>query len=160
MVTWVRLAFITRPGAGETSPYPGDYRGHWDNTREFYVFNTHFFHRQSEFLAKWNSTRLILDRVYALDRFGEWEKERPIFLVGDFNSQPQGRIYNALVSDSDNGDSRRFRDSIEGGQGIDWVLYRGDVEVLHHERIDYNVDGAYPSDHLPVLARFRFPERD
>jgi len=158
MVTWVRLAFIDRPGEGEASPYPGDYRGHWESTREFYVFNTHFFHKQSQLLAKQNSTRLILDRVQALDRFGSWEAERPIFLVGDFNSQPQGNIYKALVSND--GDPRRFTDSFEGGQGIDWILYRGDVEVLHHERIDYNVDGAYPSDHLPVLARFRFPERN
>ena len=158
MVTWARLAFITRPDEGETSPYPGDYRGHWDSTREFYVFNTHFFHKQSQFLAKQNSTRLILDRVHALDRFGTWEKERPVFLVGDFNSQPQGKIYKALVSDD--GDPLRFRDTIDGGKGIDWILYRGDLDVLHYERIDYNVDGAYPSDHLPVLARFRFPERD
>jgi endonuclease/exonuclease/phosphatase family metal-dependent hydrolase len=160
MVTWARLAFITRPGEGETSPYPGDYRGHWENTREFYVFNTHFFSRKSEFLAKWNSTRLILDRVHALDRFGEWEKERPVFLVGDFNSQPGGPIYKALVGDSEDGIPRRFRDSIEGGQGIDWILYRGNLEVLHHEPIDYNVNGDYPSDHLPVFARFQFPESD
>jgi endonuclease/exonuclease/phosphatase family metal-dependent hydrolase len=126
MVTWVRLAFITRRGESEASPYRGDYRGHWENTREFYVFNTHFFHKKSQFLAKWNSAQLILDRVHAL---------------GD-------------------GDPQRFRDSVEGGQGIDWILYRGDLEVLHHERIDYNVNGAYPSDHLPVLARFRFPEND
>jgi endonuclease/exonuclease/phosphatase family metal-dependent hydrolase len=157
MVTWARLAVINRPGEGETSPYPGDYRGHWKDTREFYVFNTHFFHKKSQFLAKWNSAQLILDRVHALDRFGEWQKERPVFLVGDFNSQPQGKIYEALVGDSD---PRLFRDSIEGGKGIDWILYRGDLDVLHYEQIDYNVNGAYPSDHLPILARFRFPEQD
>ena len=80
-----------------------------------------------------------------------------MFLVGDFNSQPQEEIYNALVG---NDNTQKFRDSIEGGQGIDWILYRGGLEVVHHERIDYNVDGAYPSDHLPVLARFRFTETD
>ena len=160
MVTWVRLAFITRPGEGEANPYPGDYRDHWENTREFYVFNTHFFSRKSEFLAKWNSARLILDRVHALDRFGKWEKERPVFLVGDFNSQPGGPIYEALVGDSENGNPQLFRDSIEGGQDIDWILYRGDLEVLHHEHIDYNVNGDYPSDHLPVFARFRLPASD
>jgi endonuclease/exonuclease/phosphatase family metal-dependent hydrolase len=157
MVTWVRLAFITRPDEGEPSPYPGDYRGHWENTREFYVFNTHFFHKKSQFLAKRNSAQLILDRVHALDRFGTWDKERPVFLVGDFNSQPKGEIYEALVGDSDPG---LFRDSIDGGQGIDWILYRGNLEVLHHEHVDYNVNGDYPSDHLPVFARFRFPESD
>ncbi len=160
MVTWARLAFINRPGDGETSPHPGNYRGNWENTREFYVFNTHFFDRRSQFLAKWNSTQLILNRVHALDRFGTWEKDRPVFLVGDFNSQPQGKIYEALVGNDNHGNPQRFTDSIEGGQGIDWILFLGDLEVLHHERIDYNVNGAYPSDHLPVLARFRFSQND
>jgi len=157
MVTWARLAFITRPDEEGSGPYPDDYRGHWESTREFYVFNTHFFSKKSQVLAKWNSARLILDRVHALDRFGTWEKERPVFLVGDFNSQPQGKIYETLVGD---GDPQRFRDTIDGGKGIDWILYRGDLEVLHYEQIDYNVDGAYPSDHLPILARFRFPDND
>jgi endonuclease/exonuclease/phosphatase family metal-dependent hydrolase len=159
MATWTRLAFITRPGEGEASPHPDDYRGHWENTQEFYVFNTHFFSRKSQLLAKWNSTQLILDHVHALDRFGTWEKERPVFLVGDFNSQPKGKVYNALVSGCDN-NPLLFKDSVKGGQGIDWILYRGNVDVTHYERIDYNVDGAYPSDHLPVLARFRFSATD
>ncbi len=45
MVSWARLALINRPADGEKGPYPGDYRGHWENNQEFYVFNTHFFTR-------------------------------------------------------------------------------------------------------------------
>ncbi len=30
--------------------------------------------------------------------------------------------------------------------------YRGDVKVLHHEHVDYNIEGAYPSDHKPVFV--------
>ena len=155
MVTWVRLAFITRPAEGESSPYAADYRGHWENTREFYVLNTHFFDRPSQFLAKLNSTKLILDRVHSLDRFGEWTKERPVFLLGDFNSRPGEAIYRALVSEEGVDDPLLFKDSLPGGLGIDWILYRGNVSVIHHEKIDYNVDGAYPSDHKPVLVQFQ-----
>jgi len=158
MVTWVRLALITRPSEGEAGPYPMDYRGHWESTREIYVFNTHFFDRPSQFLAKLNSTKLILERVHALDRFGEWTRERPVFLLGDFNSQPGGAIYRALVGNEGADGSLLFRDSIEGGRGIDWILYRGNVSVLHYEKSEYNVDGAYPSDHKPVIAKFRFNE--
>ena len=35
MVSWARLAIIHRPAEGESSPYPSDYRGHWENTQEF-----------------------------------------------------------------------------------------------------------------------------
>jgi hypothetical protein len=28
-------------GEGESGPYSMDYRGHWENNIEFYVFNTH-----------------------------------------------------------------------------------------------------------------------
>ena len=155
MVTWARLALMTRPAAGESSPYPADYRGHWENTREIYLLNTHFFDRESQFLAKLNSTRLILDRIHSWDRFGEWTRERPVFLLGDFNSKPGGAVYKALVQDDASNDPGLLKDSIPGGRGIDWILYRGNVEVLHYEKIDYNVDGAYPSDHKPVLVKFR-----
>ena len=37
---------------------------------------------------------------------------------------------------------------------IDWILYRGAVNVLHYEEIDYNVDGVYPSDHNPIYVEF------
>jgi endonuclease/exonuclease/phosphatase family metal-dependent hydrolase len=158
MVTWARLARITRPAAGESSPHPMDYRGQWENTQELYVFNTHFFDRQSQFLAKLNSTQLILERIHSLDRFGEWTKERPVFLLGDFNSQPGGAIYKALVRDEEADDPRLLKDSIQGGRGIDWILFRGNVDVLHYEKIDYNVKGAYPSDHKPVLVEFQILE--
>jgi len=48
-----------------------------------------------------------------------------------------------------------LKDSIKGGSGIDWVLYRGNVEVLKYEQVDYNVNGVYPSDHKPIYVEFR-----
>jgi hypothetical protein len=84
MVTWARLAIINRHGEGEASPYPQDYRGHWENTQEFYVFNTHYFNGRIDSLARLNASKLILERINALDRFGAWTAERPIFLMGRF----------------------------------------------------------------------------
>jgi endonuclease/exonuclease/phosphatase family metal-dependent hydrolase len=43
----------------------------------------------------------------------------------------------------------------EGRGRIDWVLYRGDVEVESVEVITRNEDGLYPSDHFPVLVTAR-----
>ena len=156
MVTWARLAFINRPLKGENSLHPGAYRGHWENTLEFYVFNTHFFTGGFD-KAKLNSARLILNRIKALDTFGEWEKDRPVFLTGDFNSRPGSEVYKTFTGDENSDPQMLLKDSKEGGEGIDWILYRGNVKVLSHERIDYNVNGAYPSDHRPILVEFLIP---
>ena len=102
MVTWARLAFINPPAGEEENPYPQDYRGHWESTKEFYVFNTHFFNGGKDTLARLNAAKLIMDRVNQLERFGEWETERPVFLMGDFNCQPGSPPYRILVGSDDN----------------------------------------------------------
>ncbi len=155
MVTWARLAIINIPSEGKNGPYPQDYRGHWQNTQEFYIFNTHFFNRREEKLARINSAKLIMDRIQALDRFGAWTKERPVFLLGDFNARPGGEVYHTFIGDSAESDSDLLKDTIAGGSGIDWILYKGGVQVLTYENVDYNVDGVYPSDHHPIYVEFR-----
>ncbi len=160
IVTWARLAIINRPADGKTSPYPADYRGHWENTQEFYVFNTHFFTGRSGYnLAKLNSAKLIMERINAFNRFGEWTKERPVFLMGDFNARPGGEVYKTFVGDGKSDDPDLLKDSVEGGRGIDWILYKGNVEVLHYEKVDYNVDGVYPSDHKPIFVKFQILDK-
>jgi len=52
-----------------------------------------------------------------------------------------------------------MKDSVEGGRGIDWILYKGNVTVRRYEKVDYNVDGAYPSDHKPVFVEFQILDR-
>jgi endonuclease/exonuclease/phosphatase family metal-dependent hydrolase len=153
MVTWARLAVINLPVDGEASSYPMDYRGHWENTQEFYVFNTHFFNGRKDSLARLNAAKLIMDRINKLNRFGEWTKERPVFLMGDFNCRPGSAPYKVLVGDESSGNPNLLEDSIEGGLGIDWILYRGNVKILSHAQVDYNINGVYPSDHKPVLVK-------
>jgi len=159
MVTWARLAIINRPPEGESSPYPSDYRGHWENTKEFYVFNTHFFTRRGHDLEQLNSAKLIMDRINSLNRFGSWTKERPVFLMGDFNARPGGEVYKTFVGKEGSDDSQLMEDSIEGGLGIDWILSKGNVKVLYYEKVDYNVDGVYPSDHKPVFVDYQMLDK-
>jgi len=160
IVTWVRLAFIDRAAEGGTTSHPQDYRGHWDSTREFYLFNTHFFTGSSGYrLAKLNSARLIMERINAFNRFGEWAPDRPVFLVGDFNATADGEVYKTFIGDGSPDSPFLLKDSMQTNRGIDWVLYKGSVRVLRCETVDYNVDGVYPSDHKPVLAEFEFTDR-
>ncbi|MCU0458232.1 MAG: endonuclease/exonuclease/phosphatase family protein [Bacteroidales bacterium] len=157
MVTWVRMALINRPAEGEAGPYPQDYRGHWENTREFYVFNTHYFDGRKDSLARLNASRLILRRINALDRFGSWTPERPVFLLGDFNCRPGSPPYNVLVGDRNSYDSDLLSNSFVDQTRIDWILYKGNLKVLKYEVVDYNVNGVYPSDHKPIYVEFELP---
>ena len=82
-----------------------------------------------------------------------------MFLMGDFNARPGGEVYRTFVGDEDSDDPLLMKDSVEGGRGIDWILYKGNVTVRHYEKVDYNVDGAYPSDHKPVFVEFQILDR-
>jgi endonuclease/exonuclease/phosphatase family metal-dependent hydrolase len=155
MVTWARFAFINRPAEGEPYPYPMDYREHWENNLEFYVFNTHYFNRRDQSLARLNASKLILERINILNRFGEWTAERPVFLMGDFNCRPGSAPYKALVGDNESTDPGLLKNSFEDPDEIDWILYKGAVKVLKYEEVDYNVEGAYPSDHKPIYVEVK-----
>jgi len=175
IVTWARFAFINVPDDGETSqeqmknkPFWEDswfqdasgkilYRRHWENTLEFYVFNTHFF-TQGKDKGKRNSAKLIMERINDVDNFGEWTKNRPVFLMGDFNSRPGSDVYKIFIGDENSNNQSLLKDSMEGGKGIDWILYKGNVEVLSYENVNYNVNGAYPSDHRPILVEYKILE--
>jgi endonuclease/exonuclease/phosphatase (EEP) superfamily protein YafD len=37
---------------------------------------------------------------------------------------------------------------------IDWILYKGAVNVVQYEVVDYNIEGVYPSDHKPIYVEF------
>ena len=152
MVTWARLAFVNRPKEGDKSAYPQDYRGHWENNREFYIFNTHFFNGPDAAMAKLSASKLILKRIHALNRFGEWTAERPVFLMGDFNCRPGTAPYNVLVGDKNSSDPDLLKNSFEDLTKIDWILYKGAVKVMKYEEVKYNVDGVYPSDHKPIYV--------
>ena len=152
MVTWVRLALISIPPEGKEGRYPEDYRGHWENTREFYVFNTHYFNGSGAGLARWNASRLIKERIAGLDRFGEWTADRPVFLMGDFNCRPGSPPYKELAGDPGAGTPGLMLDTSKDHNDIDWILYKGPVEILHYEEVDYNVNGVYPSDHKPIYV--------
>lgn len=159
MVTWMRLAVINRPADGEKSLHPQDYRGHWENTREFYVFNTHYFNGRTDSLARLNASKLILKRITTLNRFGAWTPERPVFLMGDFNCRPGSAPYKMLVGGKNSTNPDLFKNSYEDPGKIDWILYKGTVKVLKYEDVDFNVNGVYPSDHRPIYVEFEVQDK-
>ena len=159
MVTWMRLAVINRSADGEKKQYPQDYRGHWENTKEFYIFNTHYFNGRIDTLARLNASKLIMKRVNALNRFGSWTPERPVFLMGDFNCRPGSAPYKVLVGEKNSTNPDLFKNSFENPGKIDWILYKGAVKVLKYEDVDFNVNGVYPSDHKPIYVEFEVQDK-
>ena len=157
MVTWLRLAVVNRQDENGKSLHPQDYRGHWENTQEFYIFNTHYFNGRIDTLARLNASKLIMKKVSALDRFGSWTPERPVFLMGDFNCTSGSAPYKALVGGRNSTDPELFKNAFEDPGKIDWILYKGAVKVQKYEVVDFNRNGVYPSDHKPILVEFELP---
>jgi len=99
-----------------------------------------------------------MERINAFNRFGEWTKDRPVFLIGDFKARPGGDVHRIFVGDGESDNPLLLKDSAPQGQEIDWVLYKGNVEALRYEKADYNVNGVYPSDHKPIVVDFQLIE--
>jgi len=110
-------------------------------------------------LGCYGQAKIQTPNIDAFDRFGEWTKDRPVFLLGDFNVQPGGDVHRTFVGDGVSDSPFLLKDSAQPGQGIDWILYKGNVKALNYEKVEYNVDGEYPSDHKPVVVDFQLIDR-
>ncbi|MBI3192372.1 MAG: endonuclease/exonuclease/phosphatase family protein [Pedosphaera parvula] len=134
--------------------------------REFSVWNTHFDHQVQE--AREKSAALIRERVE------RWEKDRPAIVLGDFNSRAGvNPAYETLTRDGFLTDTwltatkppelpktgtatfNGWGDFPLGDARIDWVLTRGPWTTERVEIVTFAVEGRYPSDHFPVVARLR-----
>jgi len=143
MATWAR--FRTREGD------------------EFYVYNTHFPHRRED-----GEARVECAKVLAEDIERRVPEGAPVIVTGDFNADagepPHAELTIAL---DDAWEAALERSGPETtwsgfsgereGRRIDWVLFRGPWSVEEAAVIDHSRGGRYPSDHYPVLVRFRAP---
>jgi endonuclease/exonuclease/phosphatase family metal-dependent hydrolase len=127
-------------------------------SRTFYVVNTHYDHQVAE--ARRLSSEALVRETAGFD------SDVPVFVTGDFNCDIGSEPYLTLI---ENG---RFKDAVqdakerigyerctfhnysgtEQGSSIDWILYRGGVDVSRSEKITFQLDGCYPSDHYPVTV--------
>jgi endonuclease/exonuclease/phosphatase family metal-dependent hydrolase len=138
---------------------------HRGDERFFSVFNTHFDHVGEK--ARQESARLILSRI------NELPAEHPVILVGDFNATAEkaeawtilteGGLSDAWLTAEDRSGPvstwGAFRPiDASSDRRIDWVLYRGPIRAESMMSIGDNVEGRFPSDHLPVQARLVIAE--
>jgi endonuclease/exonuclease/phosphatase family metal-dependent hydrolase len=128
------------------------------SSRQLYVVNTHFDHQVED--ARRLSSEALVRELAAFD------PDIPVFVTGDFNcgigSEPyriltgQGKLKDAVQEAEVRIGYERCTfhnySGTESGSSIDWILYRGAVEVKRSEKITFQLDGRYPSDHYPVTA--------
>jgi endonuclease/exonuclease/phosphatase family metal-dependent hydrolase len=140
MVTWVR--FLDRA-----------------TNKEFYLWNTHLDHQNQA--AREKAAALIRQRIEALKTDG-----RPVILLGDFNATAKAnKTYDiltegAFLKDTWTGDEAGTFHNFTGTPGkqgrIDWIMTRGDVEVVGKtEVVRFELKGQHPSDHYPVVVRLK-----
>jgi len=129
--------------------------------REFYYFNTHFDHRGEK--AREESAKLIAEKSKGMN------EGLPTFVTGDFNCRPDSKPY-AVMTDHFR-DTHRISKSSPYGPDftfgsfdvgneqpgrIDYVFVNDKVEVLKSAVFTDQIQGKYPSDHLPVMAHLLF----
>ena len=130
----------------------------------FHLWNTHFDHAVQA--AREKSATLVqarLAKLPATDR---------VILLGDFNAvATRNTAYDTLVKDAGLADAwfaarsrtnedlnsfNGFDKPVRKGERIDWILTRGDAEVLSAAVVDTAPGGVTPSDHYPVEVVLRW----
>ena len=129
----------------------------------FWVFNTHLDHMGE--LARTNSILLILSKIRELN-----PKNYPVFLMGDFNSEPnEERIINLKKEMLDSQDITQekpfgpsgtfngFKHNEAVTKRIDYIFLSKDnpFKVAKYAILSDSKDLKYPSDHLPVYIELK-----
>ena len=132
--------------------------------QKFWVFNTHLDHIGE--LARTNSIQLILSKIKALNI-----KNYPVFLTGDFNSEPtEERIIQLKKEMNDSHDVSEekpfgptgtfngFTHNEAVTRRIDYIFLskKSPYKVKKQAVLSDSKDLKYPSDHLPVYVELSF----
>ncbi|MGI8315914.1 endonuclease/exonuclease/phosphatase family protein [Halobacillus mangrovi] len=143
----------------------GHFRSREKPFESFLVYNTHLDHISQS--ARENGIALIWERMNSHYR----EKNIPIVLTGDLNSQPDNSVIEflrgkvsilglttdlqdsyAALTETPGNTFHSFQGGSEGVP-IDYIFCTPNGKVLETQ-IDRNTyDGSYPSDHYPVTSR-------
>lgn len=127
----------------------------------FYFFNTHFDHKGKT--ARLKSAELLTNKAKQIA--GAY----PYFITGDFNLTPSSKPYDVLTKthkkvrlfDTYNEAGKKYGpeytfngfaiDPDTDRDRIDYIFYRGNIEILKHHVFDGQRGGRYISDHFPII---------
>lgn len=138
--------------------------------KDLQVVNTHFDHIGAQ--AREASAQMIRQRL------SQTGADVPLVVMGDLNCTPDQPPYLILTAGQEGKDDtgaslvdsltisreppegpdstwNAFREIVPG-QRIDFILVGPGVKVLRHRTLADQVEGRFPSDHLPVVADLLF----
>jgi endonuclease/exonuclease/phosphatase family metal-dependent hydrolase len=129
--------------------------------RALLCINTHF---DFEPAIQTKSAGIIMDCLKTLPA------NIPAILFGDFNANPSHACHRVFTGESRENKTKEdcFKNAFEQpfpgtyhgfaskpiGDHIDWILYRGEVDIDAAHVIRQLFEGHYPSDHYPIFVRF------
>ena len=131
--------------------------------KAFWIFNAHFDHIGE--LARTNSIQLIQSKIKSLNT-----KNYPVFLMGDFNSEPsEERIVNLSKQMDDSYDITKQKPFGPAGtfnafqyfepvtKRIDYIFLskNNPFKVLKYAVLTDSKNLKFPSDHFPVLVELQ-----
>ena len=130
--------------------------------KSFWIINTHFDHVGK--VARQKSLEMIDNLIQQLTK----EKNVPTFFMGDFNMNHDDAsvkyIQNKYLDTRLNAQMvygpdftwEDFKFNVKGTEVLDYIFYKKNEKVSckSFNTIDDFYDFKYPSDHLPILAKF------
>lgn len=135
--------------------------------KSFIYANTHFDHIGNE--ARKNSAKAIKYILLGFIKgytFDKLEKEMPILVSGDFNSEPTDEPYLNMINGKELvlADARPAKDLTGTFCGfevdkiecrtIDYIFHSSQWKASNYKVIQDHEGNYYPSDHLPVMTSF------
>ena len=136
--------------------------------RRLLVFATHFeVGKTDEVTIRLRSAELVASRAVSLNPSG-----LPFVLLGDLNAKPtessQAELRKTLTDAYSAAEAAGVREGFKGsfnghnyepenyldnqGLRIDYIYYKGNIDISRYKVADDKYDGYYPSDHCPVFA--------
>lgn len=131
---------------------------------EILIYNTHYDHMSA--LARHNSSRTIIEHIYSktngmdvilMGDFNDAEDKPPITYLTTNPVQLLKDAYRILHNEPSEMDMTFYgwKPHTPGtGKRLDYIFFLGDIIPVSAEVITYNLDGRYPSDHMPVQVEF------
>ena len=130
------------------------------NTK-FWVFNTHLDHVGEQ--ARLNGVKLIQQKIAEVN-----DKNYPVFLMGDFNVEPNSLLIKMLSENMLNtetvadltfgpdGTFNGFKFNEPVTRKIDYIFISKSINIKINKQavLSDNNNLKYPSDHLPVYVQF------
>lgn len=129
--------------------------------REIFIANCHLDHCFSK--TRVEQIKVLLNETLKVNSSNE-----ALILSGDFNEHPKGEVRNTIMEERGNlfdpwehhgleeeTTYHKFKGKLDDGARIDWIIADKRFESLEVKILKDHKEGIYPSDHFPIVSKFK-----